>query len=315
MASNIIPFESKSLPAYMKSVNAAELNNDLTAHAGAGFPVISIKGKIFAIVRDGERETLMNPKDPESPATSIDVVMLKANKGTSKVYYAKGYSEGSEGVKPDCFSHMGDKPDPQAEKPQAKTCAACKHNVWGSRIGDNGNKGKSCSDSVRLAVSTPDQINDPYLLRVPPASIRALGEYGEFLKKKGVGYNMVVTKIAFDVEAPTPKLTFKPVGFVDDASFAQVKEQVASDVVQQIIGSVYVDLPPEPEQAPEAKAVETTKEVIARVAKPDKKVTDDEITAAVKAAAPAAKPTAKPSAAETEISVEGIDLDSLNFDD
>jgi len=306
----IIPFESKSLPGYLKSVDVSELNNDLTAHAGAGFPVISIKGKIFAIVRDGERKTLMNPKDPDSPATSIDVVMLKANKGTSKVYYAKGYTEGgSDGVKPDCFSHMGDKPDAQAEKPQSKTCATCKHNVWGSRIGENGNKGKSCQDSVRLAVATPDQLNDPYLLRVPPASIRGLGEYGDMLKKRGVGYNMVVTKISFDVEAPTPKLMFKPVGFIDEAAYAKVKEQAAGDIVQQIIGSVFVEMPEEAVSAPEAKATETTKEVIARVAKPGKKVSDDEIAAAVKAAEPAKK------VADTEISVDGIDLDGLSFDD
>ncbi len=77
---NIIPFDgSKSLPAYLKSFNVADINSDLTAHAGGGFPVISIKGKVFAVVRDGERVVLPNPKDPDSPATAIDVVLLKAN--------------------------------------------------------------------------------------------------------------------------------------------------------------------------------------------------------------------------------------------
>ena len=41
---------------------------------------------------------LPNPKDPESPATSIEVVLIKANKANSKVFYAKGYQEGAENV-------------------------------------------------------------------------------------------------------------------------------------------------------------------------------------------------------------------------
>jgi len=204
--SNIIPFDGGKLPAYLAKTNIAQLNADLTSHAGGGFPVISIKGKVFAVVRDGERKVLPNPKDPDSPATSIDVVMLKVNKGTSKVFYAKGYTEGSEGVKPDCFSNEGIKPDASIEAPQSKTCATCKWNQWGSKIGENGSKGKACQDSVRMAVATPNLVNDPYLLRVPPASIRSLGEYGQMLAKRGVAYNMVVTKVGFDMEAPTPKL-------------------------------------------------------------------------------------------------------------
>jgi hypothetical protein len=96
---NLIPFESASLPAYLSGTDIAALNADLLSHAGGGFPVISIKGKVFAITRDGERNVLPNPKDPDSPATSIDVVMIKANKGTSKVFYMKGYDpKESEGA-------------------------------------------------------------------------------------------------------------------------------------------------------------------------------------------------------------------------
>jgi hypothetical protein len=123
--SNIIPFDSGNLPAYLKAANRAVINDDLTAHAGTGFPVISIKGKVFAVVRDGDRNVLPNPNDPDSPATSIEVVLVKANKGTSKVFYAKGYQEGSENTKPDCFSNEGTKPDASIAVPQAKSCALC----------------------------------------------------------------------------------------------------------------------------------------------------------------------------------------------
>lgn len=319
---NIIPFDgSKNLPAYLKSFNVADINSDLTAHAGGGFPVISIKGKVFAVVRDGERVVLPNPKDPESPATAIDVVMLKANKGTSKVFYLKGYDpKDSEGAKPDCYSSDGVAPAADAQTPQAKKCATCPHNQWGSRITEKGaSKGKACNDTVRMAVAAAGQINDPMLLRVPPASIKALGEYGQMLAKRGVGYNMVVTKVSFDQEAESPKLTFKPVGFLDDAAFAEVQEMISSDVVQNILGASPVALPAEAPADPEVEeALKGTPPKAA--AKPavakTKTVTDEEVAEAVQAAEKpkaAAKPAPK-AAAVVEDDVD-LDLDGISFDD
>lgn len=298
--SNIIPFESGNLPSFIAKLNIAEVNADLTSHAGmGGFPVISIKGKVFAIVRDGERKVLPNPKDPDSPATSIDVVLLKANKGTSKVFYAKGYSEGAEGVKPDCFSNDGSKPDPSSKEPQAKSCAVCPHNQWGSKIGENGSKGKACQDSVRVAVATPNQVNEPYLLRVPPASIKALAEYGQMLAKRGVAYNLVVTKVGFDMEAPTPKLTFKALGLIDEATYKECQETIASDVVAQITGSAPSQGVVESDSAPEVEP-----EVQAQAEEP-----------AAETKKKAAPKKAEPKQPVAEVSVDNIDLDNLDFDD
>ena len=314
---NIIPFDggSKNLPSYLKSFNVAELNADLTAHAGSGFPVISIKGKVFAIVRDGERTVLPNPKDPESPATAIDVVMLKANKGTSKVFYLKGYDpKDSEGAKPDCYSSDGVAPAADAQTPQAKKCATCPHNQWGSKVTDKGaTKGKACSDTVRMAVAAAGQLNDPMLLRVPPASIKSLGEYGQMLAKRGVGYNMVVTKISFDQEAESPKLTFKPVGLLDDAAFAEVREMTQSDLVANILGASPAALPIETAAPEEAEVVEKP---AAKPAAKTKTVTEDEVTEAVAAAEkPAAKPKAAPKPAPVVADDVELDLDGISFDD
>lgn len=319
---NIIPFDgSKSLPAYLKSFNVADINSDLTAHAGGGFPVISIKGKVFAVVRDGERVVLPNPKDPESPATAIDVVLLKANKGTSKVFYIKGYDpKDSEGAKPDCYSSDGVTPAADAQTPQAKKCATCPHNQWGSRITEKGaSKGKACNDTVRMAVAAAGQINDPMLLRVPPASIKALGEYGQMLAKRGVGYNMVVTKVSFDQEAESPKLTFKPVGFLDDTAFAEVQEMIGSDVVQNILGSSPMALPAEPAADPEVEQAlagtppKAAKPVVSKA----KTVTEEEVTEAVAAAEPAPKAAPKPKAKPAPVVEDDVelDLDGISFDD
>lgn len=323
---NIIPFEGKSLPAYLKKFNVAELNADLTAHAGGGFPVMSIKGKKWTVVRDGEKTVLPNPKDPESPATNIDVVIIKANKGTSKVFYLKGYDpESSEKQKPDCYSSDGIAPAADAQSPQAKKCATCPHNQWGSRITEKGaSKGKACNDTVRLAIAPAGQVNDPMLLRVPPASIRNLGEYGQLLAKRGVGYNMVVTKIGFDSEAESAKLTFKPVGFLDDASYAEVQEVMESDTVRDITGG---SLTQAIESMVEADVKETAKEaeveeVVKQVVSKAKQVTEEEVETAVKAAEPVktvkapkveAKPAAKPAPVVSD-DLE-VDLDGIDFDD
>jgi hypothetical protein len=289
--SNIIPFESGNLPAYFKEVDVSALNTDLTNHSGGGFPIISIKGKIFTVVRDGVRTVLPNPKDPDSPATAIDVVVVKANKGTSKVFYAGGYSEGGDQKKPDCFSNTGDKPDPSVKSPQAKSCATCTHNQWGSRTGENGGKGKACQDSVRIAIAAPGMLNDPMLLRVPPASIRALGEFGQACAKRGLPYNAVVTKLGFDMESPTPKLVFRPVGMLDDKGFAQVQDVANSDTVASILGKV---------GSPDALPAPTAKVEAPKV---------EEAPAPKVEAAPKKKVEVK------EIDTSDLNLDDLNFDD
>jgi len=312
--SNIIPFntDAGNLPAYLKQANRAAVNDDLTAHAGTGFPVMSIKGKNFTVVRDGERTVLTKDVDGDIMAVqSIEVVLVKANKGTSKVFYIKGYQEGAEAVKPDCFSNAGDKPDSSVAEPQAKSCAACPHNQWGSKIGDNGGKGKACQDSVRMAIATADLINDPYLLRVPPASIKALGEYGKMLAKRGVGYNMVVTKVGFDMESPTPKLTFKPTGLLSDAGYAQVQEVMASDVVQSILGSDGIAAAAA-EAAPAAPAEDELPVVEVKTAAPAPVAEKPKTAAAPK---PKAEPKPEPKPAPADVEIPGLNLDDLNFDD
>lgn len=320
---NIIPFEGGAkLPAYLKQVDVAALNADLTAHAGGGFPVMSIKGKSFAVVRDGERKILTNPKDPDSPATSIEAVIVKANKDTSKVFYLKGYDpESSEKQKPDCYSSDGVAPAADAKNPQSKKCATCPHNQWGSRITEKGtSKGKACSDTVRLAIAPGGQINDPMLLRVPPASIRALGEYGQMLAKRGVAYNMVLTRIGFDMEAESPKLTFKPVGLLDDASFEQVRDVMDSDLVRDITGgsmNTAADAIAQAEVKESEAAAEVAENAVAKAktASKSKTVTDEEVQTAVAAAEKPAPKVEKAKPKPTPVEDLDVDLEGIDFDD
>jgi hypothetical protein len=111
----------------------------------------------------------------------------------------------------------------------------CKHNQWGSKVSEDGKKLKACQDARRVAVAAAGRINEPMLLRIPPASLRPLHDYAQMLGKRGVGYNAVVTKIKFDPDAATPKLVFEAKAFVSEEQFEQVQEAVNDPMVEQIV--------------------------------------------------------------------------------
>lgn len=328
--SNISLFEGK-VPAYLAKLAAANVS-DLTANVGTGgFPVMSIKGKTWALVKSGERETLMNPNDADEPATSINVVIVKANAGLSKVWYAKAFVEGTD-AKPDCFSHNGVAPDPTVEKPQASKCAICAKNQWGSKISEDGKKFKACADSRRVAIARPDALDEPIMLRVPAGSLKNLADFGADLAKRGIPYSAVVTKLGFDRDAASPKLTFKAVAALDEDEFNQVQATVAGETVQSILGtngadavivgeSLDQEAPVAETPKPAAKAkpapvADDEDEAPAKVTKSAAKakpapVADDEDEAPAKPAAKAAKPAAKPvKVVEASDSIED-ELDNL----
>ena len=232
--SNLIPFDSAKLPASIAKAFSVSFDDFSTGQKG-GFPVISIKGKVFHIKRGDEKTLVTKPDSDGEPAASLEVIVLKTHPGVAKTYYSKGFSEGSV-EKPDCYSNDGAAPAADAQSPQAKKCAACPHNQWGSKITEDGKKGKSCADVKRLAVAPAGQINDPMLLRVPAASLKTWDQYVDLLKKRGVPPPAVVTKVGFDYTVAHPALTFKPIGFIDEAMAVEVKEVLDTDVVQNIIG-------------------------------------------------------------------------------
>jgi hypothetical protein len=255
----LVPFDSAKLPARLQKRSGGALNADLIAHASAGFPVLSIKGKIFTLVKGDERRIVTRPDDPDEAATALEVVILRVNPKKSKVYYVAGYEDGVA-AKPDCYSNDGIKPAADSANPQCKTCAACPHNVWGS--GKEG-RGRACSDSVRIAIASPSQLNEPMLLRIPPATIKALGEYGKLLDNRNASALDVITKLRFEKEEATPRLTFTPVAFLDDASAEEAEKMSHSDLVETIVGISHV--------AEHATLPETVEEAVkepVKVAKP-----------------------------------------------
>lgn len=234
MSNDMVAFEASKLPAHLRKKDKVQ-NPFAAAVSAGGFPVVSIKGRAFHVQRGDERTLVTKPGDDDEPASSLEVVILATNPNKSKIYYAQGYEEGSS-AKPDCYSNDGVAPAADAEDPQAKKCAACPHNQWGSRITEQGNKGKACADSMRLAIAPAGQLNDPMLLRVPAASLKTLGSYGSQLAKRGVEPKYVVTKIGFDYNVAYPALTFKAVRFIEEAELAEVETVLVDE--EETIGNI-----------------------------------------------------------------------------
>jgi outer membrane biosynthesis protein TonB len=104
----------------------------------------------------------------------------------------------------------------------------------------------------------------------------------------------VVTKIAFEAEAATPKLTFKAMGYLPEAAYNEVKSVVETEVVASILGT----------------GVVAVDETVAALDKPAPVVEKPKAVAKPKAEP---KPEPKP-VVVTEPEVD-LNLDDLNFDD
>lgn len=233
--SNLTKFESAEVPAHIAARFSPGGNDDLSSGVGGGgFPVISYKGKVWHVVQGENRVLVTN--DEGEPKASLDVVILKANPHLSKIYYATGYEEGSA-AKPTCYSNNGVGPAADAQDPQSIKCAICPHNVWGSRQTENGGKGKSCSDSRRMAVTPLGDLENPMLLRVPAGSLKDLAQYAEMLNRRRVQYAAVVTRIGFDHTVAHQKFTFKAMRYLGDGEADTTLETLDKDVIGNIVGT------------------------------------------------------------------------------
>ena len=273
-----------NLPAHLQGVKVENVFQ--SAASEGGFPVISLKGKDFTIVRSGEKEIITN--EHGDPVRSFEAVIVSVNPKKSKVYYTADYTDGDTAA-PACYSHDGIKPAADAENAQCKTCAACPQNIWGSAI-KNGQKRKACDDNMRLAVAAADKLDDPMLLRVPPGSLKNLNEYGKMLAQRGVGPSHVVTRIGFDTNAAFA-VTFKAERFITEEELAGVTSVLEQQktLIEEITGvsggkvttgeQVSNDPAPVPEPVKKSPKLEEAVEEVA--APPKAEVQVDEPTSEV----------------------------------
>ena len=247
---NEITTTKTSLPAAMDDIFNPAMIDDLIEGASSGFGVISFRGGKWRVKHGGE-ETLITNADDE-PVASIPVVIVKASRQVSKIYYERNYEEGDDNP-PDCFSIDGVTPDASAPDKQANECATCPMNQWGSRVTEAGKKAKRCSDHRRLAVVPAARKGEdadtavlrnevyggPMLMRVPPASLNDMAVFARDLRKRypELGYNSIVTLIGFDPKTAYPKLTFKALRRIKEDEKQVIYEMSTDGSVDNVLSS------------------------------------------------------------------------------
>lgn len=236
--SNIVPANIQ-VPAHLAnklsqpSILAKSLMGGIGGTGGESFPRISIKGSRFRIVEDGN-ETVLE-------STTLDVVIVGANPRLSKTWYAKQWTPDSEPAAPDCFSLDGVGPHSESTQPQNDLCASCPQNAWGSKVTQQGQQIKACSDQKRLAIVAANDASGPvYLLQVTPAALKGLNAYQKELAMRGIPPEIVKTRVSFDTNASFPKLQFGFGGFIDEETQTAVDKLFGAEHVKQITGELSV---------------------------------------------------------------------------
>lgn len=244
MSKDLMTAVSK-LPAHLRKHVNMEAFEEFSGGVTSGFPILSYRGKSWRIRSGGTEETYLNEEG--EAVQSVELVLIKSNKLPSKTYYDKKYTEGDQ-TTPKCWSANGVKPDSEVEEPVSKSCSTCPMNVWGSKITEQGNKTRACADVRRCAVvfrhdieavvSGEKKLADipTILLRIPPASLNPLKDFVEkTLQPRGILPFMVYTRVGFDTEVAYPKLTFRAVGFAEEADMDAIMEIREGDSVKRIL--------------------------------------------------------------------------------
>lgn len=259
------------VPDYLKEVGIDETTRALAGNTAV--KRISIRGGVFRMMVNGE-EVAKNEN------RSMNVVIVAGNPKVSRQFYAGKYVAG-ETTSPDCWSNDGDKPDASIEFPQNSTCEGCPQNIKGSGQGDS----RACRYQQRLAVLLADDIDgDVFQLLLPAQSVFGRGDvdkmpfqqYAKYVGSMGRSLTTLITEIRMDSDSATPKLTFKPVGYLSREQWEIAKEKgnspaAKSAIVQTAAQTDGVKKAPAPVATAKAEAepvAEPTKRTTKKTAEP-----------------------------------------------
>ena len=267
------------LPAHLQSLELDETTRALMGSGGGGSKRISIEGGVWRLLVNGKEIA-------QKEERNLNVVVVAASSKVARMYYAGVYKKGVS-TPPDCWSANGDYPDASAKQPQAKSCATCPQNVKGSGQGD----GRACRFSQRIAVVLDNDIGgDVFQLVLPSTSIFGEGEagkwplqmYAKMIGSKGVPITAVVTEMRFDTASSTPKITFKPIRYLESTEIATAIEQGKSaeaiKAITMTVTSEKTDIPKLEVSKAEIKVgkVAVTVEAEEEAAEPTKRTTKKE---------------------------------------
>lgn len=229
MANEVVEFNPAKLPSFARKRSgvASALAKALAGKGSGGYPRrISIQGGVFRLIADGKEVAAIEER-------YMDVVIVNAAPNISRAYYKTKFKD-SESSAPVCWSEDGVTPDANVANPQAASCANCPMNAKGSGDGET----RACRHNQRVAVVLANDMEGDILqMTVPGKSLFGREDNGQFplkayatwLQAANIEPNEVVTRIKFDTKAEHPKLMFRTLRWLDDAEFASVTEQSASE--------------------------------------------------------------------------------------
>lgn len=212
----------------------------------------------------------------------MNVIIVGALPKVSRIYYHDKYDPDSEAKLPNCWSNLGDKPEPNVPDMQAPNCVTCPMNVKGS--GDNG--GRACRYQRRISMLLEgDPSGDIYQFNIPSKSLFGKGtgnvhpfeSYIKYLVANNESPDNVVTNVAYDDEAESMELLFTPIRNVTDEEYALVQTAQAQPEATQYtmitVGQADgVTKKPTPVEKPAAEA----KPAVVRSTEPDDDGDDDD---------------------------------------
>ena len=270
--SNEISLFQQAVPDYIKEAGVDELTKALGG--GGGLKRISIRGSVFRMMVGGEEIA-------KNESRSMNVVVVNGTKYVARKFYAGKYVPG-ESAPPDCWSNDGLTPDASIEAPQHSNCENCPQNIKGSGQGDS----RACRYEKRLAVVLADDIKGSvYQLLLPSKSYFGKGDlehmpfeqYAKYVSSQGYNINMLVTEMKFDSDSDNPKLTFKPVGFLNKDQWEVAKMQGNTPEAKSAITMTAAHTDAKPKAiavaAPAVKAEAVVEAPAADIPEPTKKAT------------------------------------------
>lgn len=207
MAGNITIFdEASSLPTVRRESKLADKMGD------------DWNNRRIATNTNGTFRRIVNG-EPIGKAVSgeVDIIIVDLLKDVSRVYYAGAYDPQAKPTLPDCWSNLGVIPENNVPNVQSLTCNSCPQNVEGS--GQDG-RGKGCRYNRRVAVLiSGDPSGEVYQMNFAAKSLFDKGtgnvhgfeSYKKFLRANGEALDTVVTRVMYDLDAPTMTLKFKAV--------------------------------------------------------------------------------------------------------
>lgn len=263
-----------------------EFLGGLGGGGGLDMPVLSVRGKVFRLRRDGQEVSLKT--------NVLDVILVGARAATSRRIFLDQYQSG-EVKAPACSSEDGIKPDHNAREPQSDTCATCPRNVWTK--GPSGGMRKECDDYKRVLVFIPEKnIYSPVVLDVSATSMRKkkgeagpdlqMREYVQALARNKFEPHQVVTTLGF-TDDEYPRLRFSYARLITREEYGDVMACRESDAFEAALAHKEEEGPivqeDKPAPAPRPKPV--------AVPDPEPEIEDEEDEE--EAPAPAPKPAPK----------------------